>query len=1195
MNIKTKINSIRSASCCHQDELLSSAKIQRYKDTLESILQQTELNETSEIENELIHTRVYFVRHYDYIEDENYQKYKEILYGQLSGLQLKKEQKSEFKKLGKRIKVVKNFSANRENIQGNLGNIFSINKEILLCFDPNGEERIKTSVNDLIKIFNIKNILEIDLPGSNKEIDLNEQSFIASEELKKVILTIKNKIKKGSAQSTVVLVSNRTYSPGFINHAGEDETKSPIDIIKNIENNGFLYIDFNKNAKIIKNKLGLQVTPDNYLKIRSIFSEIESVTMEDLQNQINIRFHQDPFLFVMFLMDSNINDNDLHIFCLANLAKMGDSQTIGKFLERDIEKTKNEWISIFNAIKDEDIDENLKVRIGYKMKLSCSIGDEGKCRINGELGDKINAQYEKIRKVFEERDTRIAMIFEESLDPLVNNKKILERNLYYFVRKTDEEIKRIEKKYDMKLGEEGKYDKCHIDLDKLLTNPENKKIHIITSHIGDGKSIELAKMATIIRDEDKYSDYIPMFYNKPAGLTKNKDNYETFSLKIKEDIRLIRMYNPGKKIVLFFDGIDEINPTYRARLKQFLMDITNESYFEESENNFSASSLIMGSRHGEFDRYGTADYGVIGFEKIDAKARDRYMTERLLDLGVDENDLIIKKQEIEDFISSGKLDVDLNDTKIILYLLCKLCKDNELKKISNRAQIYEKIVGMVLEEYNGTKGSYIEELLDKDLDDLSEIAYKIHIGKKLPDLTDNKINRLGILYKIDGNGNFGFIHHTFYEYFIARYLLRSGKGNESILRKVEKLNSDEEEIGTVVSCNNDFIVLNKIKYSIWNDFEPIVRFYCEILENSKNNDKLEELLGSDSWLRNSSYLNIFIVGLEMSLKNIGKTGFDKKIVEKYLEKMKGFDEKVVRDALYLFIELSEKMSFIDNAFIDVVIEKFYILQQDKRNNLTILDLIKLGTPKILEYCYRNFSYLIDRGEDKEGRYLLNDIFKIGTDTAIRLTEKGIDEMIRKGNIRAGLKFIDYLLRRGKLNLYGISEEKLMDKITDMNLLASDSIGYMKKGSIMKIISRMISRGKKEKTFMLIDIMSNRLENEDLEIIAIHFLERGEIIEASLIMEIMLDTWDSGIENIRDVISENGTYDENHVFNINSSTFCSYPYHKVVKRISDMLIGKMESEYFTALISRIQKIKTREAMLVSELIRRSVAAENDISE
>ena len=134
---------------------------------------------------------------------------------------------------------------------------------------------------------------------------------------------------------------------------------------------------------------------------------------------------------------------------------------------------------------------------------------------------KSKSESEALKTVIRETDERVLNLFENSLDESITDiDNITKRQLTALrekSKKAQDDLleQRMIFRSNVTLSFKDVYETVRTDMDDLLSEAYEKSIHVITSHVGDGKTIEMAKMSHMLRNDPKYRDeYIPLFYSR---------------------------------------------------------------------------------------------------------------------------------------------------------------------------------------------------------------------------------------------------------------------------------------------------------------------------------------------------------------------------------------------------------------------------------------------------------------------------------------------------------------------------------------------------------------------------------------------------------------------------------------------------------------------------------------------------------
>ncbi|EKE27055.1 MAG: hypothetical protein ACD_4C00071G0001, partial [uncultured bacterium (gcode 4)] len=589
------------------------------------------------------------------------------------------------------------------------------------------------------------------------------------------------------------------------------------------------------------------------------------------------------------MLNQDIDNHDIHLFCIANLLKRKDATSIAQFLNTNLRnKTKEQWVDIIKLIKSEWEEFNILLRQAFfRSQIEWIICSETDLWIDQSMFGGLHEEMGKAKKTLTRSSESINSIFNNSLDKLINKKNIsdeeilrqlIPRETFYYKKKKEEEISDLEEWF---IEESSKYDKIPIDVNWVLKG--GHEMYVLLGNVWEWKSTFLASIAKEIQDNN---DFLPLFYSSKdhSSIT---DARELIWI-IEADIKIIETTIPTKKIIIIFDGIDELNIEIRIAIVAYL------SKKDSGHSNISWTKVILWSRKSWFEEYGTHEYQTIWFKWLNNATRNEFLKSRLLNLWVEEGKLKEKINEIDNALNWLNLDEELKNTPLVLFLFCKLASEENLSDICNRAQLYEKICYSILSDHQGEKAWLKIWFDDRDfpgiMNTLSFCAYRkftnksisedeirnflkeeySHVSnqKKQTTLIDSLINQIFLLYKIN-NGEYAFILKSFEEYFLARHLASIQNWNEEIFKV-----RDEKAWET--------------KWDEWRNFKPVVLFYWEILANSwKEEDlkKLEELLG-EKWLLDSDDIfgEGFFMGLEIlfNISNWAKDGNIHRLIDEYL-------------------------------------------------------------------------------------------------------------------------------------------------------------------------------------------------------------------------------------------------------------------------------------------------------------------------
>ncbi len=587
----------------------------------------------------------------------------------------------------------------------------------------------------------------------------------------------------------------------------------------------------------------LRVTLENEREIKSIFWIAENLDLKNTQNWLNNYFKDNPDLYLEYLNSENF---DISYFCLANLLEreylFEDKyyvEKISDFLYKSLESnTEKEKLEIFELLKDKRKDEKEKQKTAYlnrrKERNEYTLGDYYRnIKEISRLSDiyllklkQIDIHPSNITKeekeyfrqlvdVLRKSEQRAQDIFDKSLDDLVKAWETIDRWFYTYKRKTDKEIGKLKEKKWRELVEEDYYKKVSVFTSSILNE---SKVSVFLANVWEWKSTQLAKIKEEIDTNIEYKDFIPLFYRaKDYG---KSDSYDSIIWEIESAIQLIGQRFLSKNIVIFFDGIDELDTIYKEDIKQKLLE----------KQHIVNLKVILWSRKSEFNEYPTDKYNSIWFDELSEEEIDIFIKDRLIWLGIKEEDVTKKIKEIEEFLWKNIIEEELKSTPLILFFIVKLSFEWNLENINNRAQLYKKIFISILIEHNWENEYFC---VKNYLPHLSKIAFDIENGvmDKIP---DDVVQSYAVLFKKEREEKYSFIHKSFQEYFLAEYLSDIKDWEKYIFKEIKKWRNVEE-------------------------LRHIILLYSEILFNESKFIKLNKLL---KWLfkYDDIFYNLSMIG-----------------------------------------------------------------------------------------------------------------------------------------------------------------------------------------------------------------------------------------------------------------------------------------------------------------------------------------------
>lgn len=599
----------------------------------------------------------------------------------------------------------------------------------------------------------------------------------------------------------IVILSNSSFAHSFQILWGTRDI-SPNEWSSAFRENNYDYFDIDKNGNPINND-DIPITPSNYRAICEFFSiEKGDLTLVQIQNGLNnflreLKKTQEIEYFSLLERFLYSIQGDLREYAIKELIKNENIKTIEIYLfseERGHLSEKEKEIILRNL----NTSEKIKSLIQRHFVSYPELWEDSRTQMEKYFGKEKCTLLETNQETYREI---LKFQKKHSLDEMIQNQEvgsILARRVYSWQEK--------EKKY--------------IWSQEIL---KNKWKYILRAHVWQWKSFwltEFTKWAT--------------FWNEKVIFLKAKEFWSN-------NKRIDEIFEQAERewIILCIDGIDEITTD-------------NKEYIKNKLYAFQGMCVIT-ARESEYPEKNT-NFTTLMLEPMDA---DEFLESRFK-----WNEA--KLQEIYSLLEKNHLEHEIKSNPLLLTLVVLLAKmDSENTKIyqekygikslydiQNKSDLYESVVRFILAKH--TKELKVQNYdPDKDLsrwmDQLSEYAFNIFLGNSEKTYNKTYDIHLGILFRKTQENEYDFIHKSFYEYFLARYLSKIDNGNDYIYNL-----RDEKRSGN---------------WNDWRESRTFVLFYAEKLVEYEKMDTLERFLEKNGLLKHDDIFGEnFFMGLEILYK-----------------------------------------------------------------------------------------------------------------------------------------------------------------------------------------------------------------------------------------------------------------------------------------------------------------------------------------
>lgn len=329
--------------------------------------------------------RIYFLRHYPYVEDNLYNIYNFLLWEKVHG-NISFEWNEIIKKiariswieedlwlildkLSKKLKIHNDLDNIKfpTNLKDTYRNIFNSDKIAIFYDQSDNENRVSLTADNLISTFSdnlfwkgvIKHGFDSWLKQSKKWLSWPISQWVLMTDFLEFVNSREYlSVFHDPNIETIVILSNRSHTNGFMTNIAGDLELSSRTNMNTLENEGFLYVDHWINRKwelevIYDNSLILQIKPNNY---NDIIAQLEWLNLidshdniQDYQNKLNEVLYKSPSTIKQIINSVDNLHWDLLLFAIKYLIYLKEFNFIELILDKIVLNL--EWKRLLDFIE----------------------------------------------------------------------------------------------------------------------------------------------------------------------------------------------------------------------------------------------------------------------------------------------------------------------------------------------------------------------------------------------------------------------------------------------------------------------------------------------------------------------------------------------------------------------------------------------------------------------------------------------------------------------------------------------------------------------------------------------------------------------------------------------------------------------------------------------------------------------------
>ena len=276
--------------------------------------------------------RITLLRHYPYKEESSedrkiIKEYNELIDKKFKWKEVDNDRLSTLSKIADTLTYKTFEEIPDEKIKQVIRNTLINKDKTIFLYSKIWKERVRITWDDLVNKFWLNNIWEVELTWSMPSDNLWDVFINMSSQFKEEYNRVK---KEYQGYKEIIIIWNRTYSYGM-NFISWDWDITIRESEKDFEKEWYIFHDYNKKGKILRNTWNILVTPENYEDFQKRFN-IEHEGVIDFQNKLNVYLIKNPELIKRYVK-SEIEE--LRKYCLLKLIERKELETLNEIFREE--------------------------------------------------------------------------------------------------------------------------------------------------------------------------------------------------------------------------------------------------------------------------------------------------------------------------------------------------------------------------------------------------------------------------------------------------------------------------------------------------------------------------------------------------------------------------------------------------------------------------------------------------------------------------------------------------------------------------------------------------------------------------------------------------------------------------------------------------------------------------------------------